>query len=406
MALRFLFLSYWGIADGLTAATVRPHVEILAQFSGTREVLLVTIEREKAGPATPPGWLPRKARHLTLGSLPTAPRLLAKTHDFCLFPLRVAQLARRHRVDVILARSSLAGTIAMAASEIVERPFYVESFEPHSDYAADVGAWSRRGLPYQFQHAMEWAQTRRAAGIMPVSFAYTSYLEAHGVPPSRLRTVPCGVDFDRFRFDSHARTQFRRRLGLDDGALVGIYVGKFGGLYLDHEAFEAFAAARRHLGDRFRLIILTQQDPAWVWERLRRHGAETCAVFVGGVSHDDVPGVLSGSDFGFVLIRGLPSQRFVSSVKVGEYWANGLPVVLADGAGDDHDIVENERAGAVFHPGRNDLELALGRVVGLVEHPDSRSRIAGLAKRYRSWDRVRDAYSYFFFDGAPGTSNA
>jgi glycosyltransferase involved in cell wall biosynthesis len=406
MALRFLFLSYWGIADGLTAATVRPHVEILSQFSGTSEILLVTIEREKAGPAPQPGWLPCKTRHVSLSSLPIAPRLLAKTHDFTLFPLRVAQLARRHRSDVILARSSLAGSIAMAASEIVKRPFYVESFEPHSDYAADAGAWSRRGLPYRFQHAMERAQSRRAAGIMPVSYAYAAYLAAHGVPPSRLRTVPCGVDFDRFRFDPHARALFRRRLGLDDGALAGIYVGKFGGLYLDHEAFEAFAGARRHLGDRFRLIILTPQDPAWVWERLRRHGAENCTVFVGGVSHDEVPGFLSGSDFGFVLCRGLPSQRFVSSVKVGEYWANGLPVVLTEGVGDDQEIVENERAGGVFHPGRADLQLALNRVVSLAEHPDSRSRIASLAKRYRSWDRVREAYRYFFFDGAPGTCNA
>ncbi|GEM_PF-6753269 len=45
--MNILFLSYWGINEGLTAATVFPHLEILAGFSNIDKVLLVTIERDE-----------------------------------------------------------------------------------------------------------------------------------------------------------------------------------------------------------------------------------------------------------------------------------------------------------------------------------------------------------------------
>jgi hypothetical protein len=80
-------------------------------------------------------------------------------------------------------------------------------------------------------------------------------------------------------------------------------------------------------------------------------------------------------------------------MKIGEYWANGLPVVLTRGVGDDSRIIANDAwAGALFDPEGNDVEAALDRVLGTIAREGQRSTTAALGGEHRSMRFTTEAY--------------
>ena len=184
---------------------------------------------------------------------------------------------------------------------------------------------------------------------------------------------------------------------------VGIYVGKFGDIYYDEEAFELFRAAADHFGPRFRVIILTPNAEADVRRKLAAVGLGPDRAFVTKAPHAEVPDYLSAADFAFSPIRPAPCRLFCSAIKIGEYWASGLLVLVTPGVGDDSAIIEAETGGAVFdlnEPGS--VPVALARLAALMRSPGHRARIHELAVRHRSLNRAREAYQALL----PGTAAA
>jgi glycosyltransferase involved in cell wall biosynthesis len=269
----------------------------------------------------------------------------------------------------------------------------VESFEPHAEYAVEAVAWRRHGVRATFLRASEWLQRRRAMGIMPVARWYSERLVERGVPPERLRVVPCGVPLERFAFSSSDRDQVRHELAIGSEP-IGIYVGKFGDFYYDREAFELFRNCF-HALDGLHLILLTPTDRSLVATELDAAGIDRKRVHVDCVPHDAVPRYLSAADFAFALYPPSPSKRALSPTKNGEYWASGLPVLLTRGVGDEADFLEPERAGALLDADLGNAAAALSKVMNIVAESGHRSRIASVAARYRSFDAARAAYRDF-----------
>lgn len=388
--LRILYLSYWGIDDGLTASTVLPHLAILASLDVVSEVVLCTIEHAGGGEVRALG---SKLSHIPLRSRKLRSNLAEKSLAFGTFGPRLAAIVVRRRIDAMICRGSLAGSLGLFVHATTRTPYFVESFEPHVEYAVEAGAWSPWGPKALFLRATERLQRSTASGIMPVAEAYAKRLLAWGVPSARVRVVPCGVDLDRFAYSADVRAETRRAIGIGT-ELTAIYVGKFGGIYHDREFFETFGRFLERV-EGMRLILLTPHTSDFVQQRLSEAGIEPKRIFATCVPHDQVPSYLCAADFAFSLNVPSPSKRFLSPIKHGEYWACGLPIVATAGVGDEADFLERERAGIFFDPGRTDMGEAVGRVLDLVNEPGHRTRIATIADRYRSFRHARHAYEYF-----------
>ena len=76
----------------------------------------------------------------------------------------------------------------------------------------------------------------------------------------------------------------------------------------------------------------------------------------------------------FVIIKPAPCRLSCSAIKIGEYWANGLPVLLTPSVGDDSAIIAAENGGTVF-----DLSQPGSVPAALMKQPDYRVRIHALA---------------------------
>lgn len=387
---RILFLGFWGVNDPLTTATILPGIRTLVHDLGADHVVLGTVERDRdastwAHPMDRVEHLPWRARALGL-------RVVSRTIDHLGHVRQLVKAVRRHRIGLIIARASTAGSFGYSVSRITGVPLVVESFEPHADYMADCGEWDRGSMIYRLSRRMEQRETRHALALITVANSYREQLLAQGANADRVFTAPCPVDPETFRFDARRRHELRARIGAEDH-VVGIYAGKFGGMYHDRIAFESFARAAAHHKDRFKLVLLTPEDRGRVTAGLEQAGFPMRHARIDRVPHHEVPGWLSAADVAFALYKRTPSSRFLSPVKIGEYWACGLPVVLTEGVADDSAIIAHEGiGGAVFDPLKEAVGAALDRALANAD----RDRIRGLAMRHRSLRTTRAAYEGVF----------
>jgi glycosyltransferase involved in cell wall biosynthesis len=198
------------------------------------------------------------------------------------------------------------------------------------------------------------------------------------------------------RFRAEDRMRVRAELGWQN-AVVGVYAGKFGGLYHRERSFAAFAAAQRIIGPGSGLIILTSEPEEQVRAGLAAAGFNGDRLLVRYARHEEVAAHLSAADFAFAPYRGTPSSACISPMKIGEYWANGLPVLLTRGVGDDSAIIsEQPLAGALFDPEGVDINDALSRILEVLQRPYQRKRTSELAERYRSMELTVNAYRETF----------
>ena len=395
--MNIIFLSYWGVNDPLTVSTVFPHLRLLQQMPQVKKVVLVTVERNAEGSFSlqfAPDFAADKIEFKPLISRKNQFVLLNKLDDFIRFPRALGALVKQYDIHAIVARSALAGALAYLVWKKMATPFLVESFEPHADYMLESGVWHRYDPRFIFESYWEQKQKQFATGVMPVAENYRMKLmNEEGVPAQRIMTIPCSVNMAAFRFDKMNRQNVRQRLNMGAGNVVGVYVGKFGGMYYEAEAFGLFRTAADFFGDGFRLILLTPTPVDEVMQHLKSAGFRTEQVFVTKAPPAEVPSYLSAADFAFATYKKGAAKKFLSPVKVGEYWAAGLPVLLTDGVGDDSAIIKREGGGAVFdvdHP--ETVQAALGQMVALLQNPNHRTARVKLAERYRSVERAREAY--------------
>ena len=383
-----LYISYWRAADPLTPSTVVTHLTIAAELPEVEKIILVTMEAP--GQPVPVLSIP-KTIHVPLYSTTTGISTLNQVLGFVRHPKQLAQLARKHGADLLLAKGVLAGALAMKASERCNVPFMVESFEPHADYMAESNEWRKGGLKYLFLRRWERLQMKKARHLFTVSNNYKTFLQDH-YAVAQVDTLPCCVDVKVFQFSESLRKTFRQRLKIADDEVVGIYVGKFGGIYYDQEAYRVFAMAAKYF-PRFRLIVLTPELPDKLLPSLLAAGLKHEQIDVRFVPHAEMPGWLSAADFAFATIKPAKSRKYCCPVKDGEYWASGLPILLTDGVGDDYLLLQQTHSGAIFDLEEANLVKGFATIENILRDANHRQRIHEVAVRYRSYAITRQLYA-------------
>jgi glycosyltransferase involved in cell wall biosynthesis len=391
---KILFIGFWGFEDPLTTSTTLPNLEILSQSVEVEHIRLATVERDGRAPTFKLPFVTDKISFQPLVSGRRRSLLATKIEEFLRFPKELTAMALEIGATHIIGRGAMAGALAYLTSQRTNLPFYVESFEPHADYMLDSGVWSRYDPRYVFQRFWEEKEKRNAKGLMPVAENYRQQLLREGRAATKVVTVPCPVNLASFSYQRQIGQQVRQRLEFGADAIVGVYLGKFGDIYYDQEAFDLFRTAACFFGTRFRLIILTPHPAEEVKAKLTRVGFTESQYFVTKSPHHEVPSYLSAADFAFAPIKPAPCRQYCSPVKVGEYWACGLPVLLTEGVGDDSDIIRQEPAGGAGFdlsvPGS--VAIAITRIAAQIQVPDYRAQARALAVKHRSVDRSREAY--------------
>lgn len=331
--LKILFISTWGINDGLSASTTFPHLKLLESFDSVESVYYVTIER---GSYSNPFAKNPKVIHQPFYS---GNSLVNKIMEYAQLFRHCYKIAEEYNINRIIARGAPAGIYACRLHLNLNIPFDVESFEPHADYMAESGTWSRVNPKYLIQKYWEQKQLKHATTLTTVSSNYKSKLLSFN-SNLNIKVNHCTSDETLFSFNKRKRALIRQKYSIGN-KLTGIYIGKFGGIYHDEYAFKVMKKFLKQTNTF--LIILTPQLEHSTIELKKLNLINS--YLVANVPHQEVNAYLSASDFAFSFVKSTPYSLFCSPIKNGEYFLNGLPILTTKNIGDDHNYISQNNLG-------------------------------------------------------------
>ena len=390
-----LVITYWAYADALVQTYTLPYVRmILRALPSGSQVHLVTLEK--------PGAQPVQAAEAGVVHHPFPYRSFGMGGVGMVLGLswRLSRLVQRYRIDTVHAWCTPAGMIGHIVSVLTGRPLVIDSYEPHAEAMVENGTWKRAGIAYRLLFLFERLQTRRAKVLIAATEGMRDYsLAKYGPTSARWFTKPACVDTDRFSGRDIKRPEKLRSLGLE-GRIVGLYAGKLGGIYLEQEVFDLFRAARDQWGDAFRVLLLTPHPMAELEPLMAKAGLDKAIFTVMSVPHKEVPALMGLADFAVTPVKPVPTKRYCTPVKDGEYWALGLPVIITEGISDDSDIIRQHGIGSVLESlDRKGYEKAVTEVAALLagsSRQELYERVRPVALRYRGFDRAERIYQAIY----------
>jgi glycosyltransferase involved in cell wall biosynthesis len=150
--------------------------------------------------------------------------------------------------------------------------------------------------------------------------------------------LPCCVEVERFRAQ-----EGRRDMDRPTDAITMVYMGSLSGWYMIPEMLDFFKAVK----ERFKkasLLFLTYDKEGRLARLVKEKGVE--GVSVRKADYHEVPAILSSATFG--MLFKWPNERLDSfPIKVGEYLASGLPVIINAGMGDVEALIAGHGLGIV-----------------------------------------------------------
>ena len=242
-------------------------------------------------------------------------------------------------------------------------------------------------------HALNrWLYGQATDLLITVSEAIARQCRAGGLAPDhRVVSMPGGADGERFRPASDS-TALRRRLGIDEGAVV---IGMVSGFRIMKGHGLVVEAARRLASDRRRFhLVFAGKGPfqAATRQAVDAAGLSDHASFLGFV--EDTAGVLAALDVALYpplesdgmsrsLFEYLAAGRAVVASRVGvaaEVLTDGRDALLVPGG--DAPELASAMGRLLDHPA---LRAELGKAAGLLAH----ARLTGARVAERLVDRYR-----------------
>jgi glycosyltransferase involved in cell wall biosynthesis len=258
--------------------------------------------------------------------------------------LRLLARALGGRPRIVHARSYLPGAVAQLAAELVPGARFV--FDCRGllgDEYVDFGHWQRDGLRYRLLKRFERRLFGRAAAVVTLTDRLRRWLRDESLVPSDtpIEVIPCCVNLSHFAVDNATRERARAQLGAGDRFVLA-YAGNLGSWYCEREMAHLYAALRRRRPAHF--AVFTRAGTERLRAALGEAGVPPSEVSFRAVSFADMPAHLAAADAAVSFARPAFSKIASSPVKVAEYLAVGVPVVMNRGVGDSDTLLGHSAA--------------------------------------------------------------
>ncbi|HEX8652846.1 MAG TPA: glycosyltransferase [Pyrinomonadaceae bacterium] len=362
-----LYICYWSFQDPLCQTQSLAYLRTLAKRG--HKFALITFEQPQC--KTTPTQKKRIKRELQQEGIAWYPLkyhkrfpMLATAYDCVRGILMGVWIALRHRPQVIHSRSSVASAMALAVANVCRLKFLYDADATLSEEYTDHGHWSRDSGAFRVTAWVESQARKRAHSIVVLSEKLRDDFRQEFGVSAPIEVIPCCVNVEAFQFNQATRESCRRELGIVDERLF-VYVGKAGTRSLVDEMFDFFKVAQARLGSPARLLILSGEEPEVFHRIAEKRQVSHDHYSVKYVGRERVSRYLAASDAGLAFIRSARCERGSSPIKIGEYLAAGLPVVMTERIGDYSEWVAQHDLGVVI--GKLDEEHYAEAVKGLME---------------------------------------
>lgn len=391
-----LVLTYWPYNDALIQTYTLPYLRIIRSIvPADRKLWLVTQEKKNIridhqGLA---------AEGIELKPLTYTPFGLKAIWSWLVNVFSLCYFIRSNKVEYIHCWCTPAGAIGYVLSVLTGKRLVIDSYEPHAESMVENGTWKKNSFAFKLLLLFEKLQSKRAWRIVATTAGMNGYAQrTYGLTLPNLFVKPACVNLDVFSLQVIKNQELLQQLGLKD-KIVCVYAGKFGGIYLKKEVFDFFKVAQERWRNRFRVLLLTSHSREEVRGLCGESGVDFSIISMKFVKHEEVPKYMGLADFAITPVKPVPSKRYCTPIKNGEYWALGLPIVISSGISDDSAIIEDLQVGAVVKGfSKDDFQSAIDKLEILLQQPNDKVRlkIRSVAEKYRNFEIARKVYQSIY----------
>jgi len=397
-----LFLTYWDYRDALIQTYTLPYVRIIQKIvPNNYKIFLVTFEsgiknfdeiKKIKNELLKEGihWIPLKYYSFGLQALANGIFSFFKLYKICIL----------RKVSSIHAWCTPAGSFGYLLSIFSGKPLIIDSYEPHANAMLENGTWKKKDLSYKILSFFEKKQTLHATaliGTTPQMHEYSKATYKHSL--ENFYTKPACVDLDAFSIKNKKNKNLLSELQLEN-KIVLVYAGKFGGIYLDKEVFYFLNVANEYWGERFRVLLLTSHSKEEITNYCIKSKFNQKLIVQRYVSHSEIPSYMGLGDFAITPVKSVPTKKYCSPIKNGEYWALGLPIVITPNISDDSDLIAKNKAGAVLESLDNSGYLKAIKIIDEILKSNSSEEIYNnirpLAETYRNFEIAESVYKKIY----------
>jgi len=394
-------LTYWSFKDALIQTYTLPYVRMIAEYipKGSKVYLytlekphlkLVPEEKDKFSQSlAKQGIIWVRLRYLPFG-------LMAILY-WTLMILKLTLTIFSHRISVIHCWCTPAGAIGYILSVLTGRKLIIDSYEPHAETMVENGTWEQNSFAYKLLFRLEILQTRRASYLVAATTQMRAYAqEKYQVDVLNYYVKPACVDLELFSKKNLKNQELVKKLGLKD-KIAAVYAGKFGGIYLEREVFDFLKIAHEYWGKKFRVILLTAHTNQEIRKLCKNSDLDYNIIIQKFVPHREVPDYLGLADFALTPVKPIPTKKYCTPIKDGEYWALGLPIVISPNISDDSAIILENGIGSVlksFEPDSYRKSVQeIEKILGEMSREALFDKIRNIAITHRSFDIAKKIYS-------------
>ena len=395
-----LVLTQWSFKDALVQTYTLPYVEMIRQIiDANRKIFLVTSEHSKIALTATEIQVINESWNKKGMALLAQPyrrfgfrKLVGLIRDLW----KIYRLVKKENIRTIHAVCTPAGGMAYILSVLSGANFIVDSYEPHAESMVENGTWKKNGFAYKLLIAFERLQSKKAMAVIGTTSGMKDYAsDRFKINLKNFFVKPACVDLKKF-YPRQKEPALVKNLQLE-GKIVCVYAGKLGGIYFKEQVFDFIKACHDRWQDEFRFLMLTNASRSEIINECERTGLPENVVISRFVFHDEIPSYLSLGDFALNPVIPVPTKKYCTSIKDGEYWAMGLPVVISPNISDDSGIIEKEGIGVVMNfANKDEYERALNRMVDIMNNPDLKKSIREVGEQYRSFKIAENVYKEIY----------
>jgi glycosyltransferase involved in cell wall biosynthesis len=391
----------WPFFDGLILSYVLPYVFMIKNIVGAKSnIYIVTQEKNIAAlDDAEPNTIIEELKQKNIYIIPEQyySMGLKKLINLPLSFLKLLIIIYRKKIDIIHTQAMSAGMIGCILSWLTGKKLIADSYEPLAESMVEGNIWHESSLAFKVVKYFEKKQAQQASYIIADTASMKDYAKkTYGIELQNFYWKPACVDLNVFKYSEQDAIDIRTKYDLQD-KVVGIYVGKFGSQYLEHEVFDFFMACKNFWGDKFRVLLLTSHSDEEVLNYCQISGFSFSLISKVFVPHPEVKKYLCAADFAITPVKPLPSKRYCTPIKDGEYWALGLPVVITENISDDSDIIEKHNIGVVIRSYNSEsYNEVVSKLNKIMERTSIREEIRNYAIQYRGYEIAQRVYESIY----------
>lgn len=284
------------------------------------------------------------------------PPVFSSVYDVMMLKRKAKQLHKKEKFDMVHTRAGVPALIGLWMKKKMRVKFLHDVREFYADSRVDGSMWNLKNpfykIIYNYFKKKEEEEVDCCDGMVCLTYAAEKIIKTWPQYKNEiiLQVIPCSVDmnlFDPGKINESQKVSLKKDLNITEGDFIISYLGSLGGWYLTDEMMKLCKNISDTISNS-KFLFISPHEHKIIYETAARYEIPVEKIIVKNAKRNEVPLLLSISNYSIFFIKPCYSKLSSSPTKHGEIMAMGIPLITNPGVGDVAEIVEKYNSGIII----------------------------------------------------------